>query len=201
MSNEGKTKMSMGQRLAYSFGAFGNDAFYGLLSGYLIMFITSHLFNSGNQAVDNKMISLVTLIIMVLRIVELFIDPFIGNAIDRTKTRWGHFRPWVVAGGTVSAVLLLCLFTSLGNLYQKNAMLYLVIFAVMYITMDILYSLKDVSRRLRLIRVSAKKRQLLRVSVLLSAAVSLACSSCRQSSIFQKRRLRPVMLTAGSCLP
>lgn len=36
MSNEGKTKMSMGQRLAYSFGAFGNDAFYGLLSGYLI---------------------------------------------------------------------------------------------------------------------------------------------------------------------
>lgn len=27
MSNEGKTKMSMGQRLAYSFGAFGNDAF------------------------------------------------------------------------------------------------------------------------------------------------------------------------------
>lgn len=104
MSNEGKTKMSMGQRLAYSFGAFGNDAFYGLLSGYLIMFITSHLFNSGNQAVDNKMISLVTLIIMALRIVELFIDPFIGNAIDRTKTRWGHFRPWVVAGGTVSAV-------------------------------------------------------------------------------------------------
>lgn len=144
MSNEGKTKMSMGQRLAYSFGAFGNDAFYGLLSGYLIMFITSHLFNSGNQAVDNKMISLVTLIIMVLRIVELFIDPFIGNAIDRTKTRWGHFRPWVVAGGTVSAVLLLCLFTSLGNLYQKNAMLYLVIFAVMYITMDIFYSFKDV---------------------------------------------------------
>ncbi|NME33062.1 glycoside-pentoside-hexuronide (GPH):cation symporter [Ligilactobacillus ruminis] len=144
MSNEGKTKMSMGQRLAYSFGAFGNDAFYGLLSGYLIMFITSHLFNSGNQAVDNKMISLVTMIIMVLRIVELFIDPFIGNAIDRTKTRWGHFRPWVVAGGTVSAVLLLCLFTSLGNLYQKNAMLYLVIFAVMYITMDIFYSFKDV---------------------------------------------------------
>lgn len=93
MSNEGKTKMSMGQRLAYSFGAFGNDAFYGLLSGYLIMFITSHLFNSGNQAVDNKMISLVTLIIMALRIVELFIDPFIGNAIDRTKTRWGISVP------------------------------------------------------------------------------------------------------------
>jgi len=137
-------KLSMGQRLAYAFGAFGNDAFYGLLSGYLIVFITSHLFNTGNKALDDHMISLVTLIIMILRIVELFIDPFIGNAIDRTKTRWGHFRPWVVIGGTISALLLLLLFTSLGGLYAKNAFVYLVVFALMYITMDIFYSFKDV---------------------------------------------------------
>ena len=136
--------MSLGARLAYSFGAFGNDSFYGLLSGYLIMFITSHLFNTGNAAEDARMISMVTLIIMVLRIVELFIDPFIGNAIDRTKTRWGHFRPWVVVGGSVSAVILLILFTNLGGLYQKNAILYMIVFAVLYITMDIFYSFKDV---------------------------------------------------------
>lgn len=137
-------KMSLGARLAYSFGAFGNDSFYGLLSGYLIMFITSHLFNTGNAAEDAKMISIVTLIIMALRIVELFIDPFIGNAIDRTKTRWGHFRPWVVVGGSISSVILLMLFTNLGGLYQKNAVLYMVVFAVLYITMDIFYSFKDV---------------------------------------------------------
>ena len=136
--------MSLGARLAYSFGAFGNDSFYGLLSGYLIMFITSHLFNTGNQAEDAKMISIVTLIIMGLRIVELFIDPFIGNAIDRTKTRWGHFRPWVVVGSSISAVILLMLFTNLGGLYQKNAVMYMIVFGVLYITMDIFYSFKDV---------------------------------------------------------
>lgn len=144
MKDKDQGKMSLGARLAYSFGAFGNDSFYGLLSGYLIMFITSHLFNTGNAAEDAKMISIVTLIIMALRIVELFIDPFIGNAIDRTKTRWGHFRPWVVVGGSVSAVILLMLFTNLGGLYQKNAVLYMVVFAVLYITMDIFYSFKDV---------------------------------------------------------
>lgn len=144
MKDKDQGKMSLGARLAYSFGAFGNDSFYGLLSGYLIMFITSHLFNTGNAAEDARMISMVTLIIMVLRIVELFIDPFIGNAIDRTKTRWGHFRPWVVVGGSVSAVILLILFTNLGGLYQKNAILYMIVFAVLYITMDIFYSFKDV---------------------------------------------------------
>ena len=136
--------MSLGARLAYSFGAFGNDSFYGLLSGYLIMFITSHLFNTGSASDNAKMISTVTIIIMVLRIVELLIDPFIGNAIDRTKTRWGHFRPWIVIGGSISAVILLMLFTNLGGLYQKNALLYLIVFAVLYITMDIFYSFKDV---------------------------------------------------------
>lgn len=142
--NQDEGKMSLGARLAYSFGAFGNDAFYALLSGYLIMFITSHLFNTGNKAEDAKMISMVTIIIMLLRIVELFIDPFIGNAIDRTKTRWGHFRPWVVVGGSISAVILLLLFTTLGGLYQKSAVGYMVLFAVLYITMDIFYSFKDV---------------------------------------------------------
>ncbi|KRM26295.1 PTS sugar transporter subunit IIA [Limosilactobacillus panis] len=144
MSTENKNKMPMRQRLAYSFGAFGNDSFYGLLCGYLIMFITSHLFDTGNQSLDNKMISIVTLIIMCLRFVELLIDPFIGNAIDRTKTRWGHFRPWVVIGGTVSAVILLLLFTNMGGLYKKSAIGYLVLFGVLYITMDIFYSFKDV---------------------------------------------------------
>lgn len=144
MSTENKNKMPMRQRLAYSFGAFGNDSFYGLLCGYLIMFITSHLFDTGNQALDNKMISIVTLIIMCLRFVELFIDPFIGNTIDRTKTRWGHFRPWVVIGGTVSAVILLLLFTNMGGLYKKSAVGYLILFGILYITMDIFYSFKDV---------------------------------------------------------
>ena len=99
--DENKT-MSPIARIAYSLGAFGNDAFFALLSGHLIMFITSHLFNTGNAATDAKMISIITMTIMILRIAELFIDSFIGNAIDRTKTRWGHFRPCVGIGGTVA---------------------------------------------------------------------------------------------------
>lgn len=139
-----KKTMSKTARWAYSLGAFGNDAFFALLSGYLIMFITSHLFNTGNAETDAKMISIITMTIMILRIVELFIDPFIGNAIDRTKTRWGHFRPWVVAGGTVSSIILLILFTNMGGLYKKNALLYVIVFGILYITMDIFYSFKDV---------------------------------------------------------
>ena len=100
-------------RLAYSFGAFGHDAFYATLSTYFIMFITSHLFDSNSGAEGAKMIGYITLIIMALRILELVIDPFIGNAIDNTHTRWGHFKPWILIGGTIGSVALCILFTNM----------------------------------------------------------------------------------------
>lgn len=82
-----KSDMPIHSKIAYSIGAFGNDVFYFTLSTYLINFITSHLINTGDPELNNTLVSTITLVIMVLRIVELLIDPFIGNAIDRTKTR------------------------------------------------------------------------------------------------------------------
>lgn len=90
------------------------------------------------------MVLYITQIIAGLRIVELIIDPFIGNMIDNTKTRWGKFKPWVVAGGTISLIALLILFTDMGGLNKTNPVLYLIIFAFIYITMDIFYSFKDI---------------------------------------------------------
>ena len=82
MSNGSSAEQSrskvMTSRIAYATGAFGHDIFYATLSTYLIMFITSHLFNSGDAAHNNRMVLYITTIIAVLRIVELFIDPFIG---------------------------------------------------------------------------------------------------------------------------
>lgn len=139
-----KKSGGMFQRIAYSIGAFGNDVFYFALSTYLINFITSHLIDTGDPELNNTLVGSITLIIMILRIVELLIDPFIGNAIDRTRTRWGHFRPWIVVGGVISSVILCVMFTNMGGLVQTNPWLYLIIFAVLYITMDIFYSFKDV---------------------------------------------------------
>ncbi|AXX74511.1 glycoside-pentoside-hexuronide (GPH):cation symporter [Limosilactobacillus reuteri] len=131
-------------RLAYSLGAFGHDAFFALLSTYFMMYVTGHLFTTSDKAFDNRMVGYVGAIIMFLRIVELLIDPLIGNAIDRTNTKWGKFKPWVVGGGIISAVLLAALFTPLGGLNTSNPILYLVVFAIIYIIMDVFYSFNDV---------------------------------------------------------
>ena len=139
-----KRDMPIHSKIAYTFGAFGHDIFYFTLSTYLINFITSSLINTGDASLDQILVGAITSIIMVLRIVELLIDPFIGNAIDRTNTRWGHFRPWIVIGGVVSSVILCILFIDAGWLIKTNPWLYLGLFALLYITMDIFYSFKDI---------------------------------------------------------
>ncbi len=85
-----------------------------------------------------------TAIILVLRIVELLIDPFIGNVIDKTKTRWGKFKPWVVMGAVISGISMVILFTDMGGL-TENPFFYLFLFACAYLIMDIFFSFKDIA--------------------------------------------------------
>ncbi len=37
-------------------------------------------------------------VFMLVRLLDIGVDPFLGGLMDRTKTRWGRFKPWLVAG-------------------------------------------------------------------------------------------------------
>ncbi len=145
MSTKTQVKHPLIQRLAYACGIFGHSVFYVMLATYFMMFVTSNLFHSDNPSHDSYMIGFVTTVILALRIIELFVDPFIGNIIDRTKTRWGRFNPWVLLGTVVSSVAFAILFTDMGGLTVSQPTLYLVLFAIIYFVMDIFYSAKDVA--------------------------------------------------------
>lgn len=140
-----RVKSPLVQRFAYACGIFGHSVFYVMLATYFMMFVTSNLFHSDNPSQDSYMIGFVTTVILALRIIELFVDPFIGNIIDKTKTCWGRFKPWVLLGSVISSVAFAILFTDFGGLTVSQPTLYLVIFAIVYFIMDIFYSAKDVA--------------------------------------------------------
>ena len=112
MSNENaavgdvRRKGGLGQRIAYACGNLGQAAFYNAMSTYFVTYVTSCLFVSYSKALAAQMIAVITGLIVVIRIAEIFIDPLLGNIIANTKTTWGRFKPWQHIGGTVSAVLL-----------------------------------------------------------------------------------------------
>jgi lactose/raffinose/galactose permease len=143
-----KTKLTAAQwisRTAFCFGNVGHSAFYGVMSTYFIIFVTSGMFDGLSKHVANKLIALITGLIVGVRILELIVDPIIGNIVDNTKTRWGKFKPWIFWGNIVSGALMLVLFTGIFGLAKVNWVLFAILFVIIFLTFDIFYSFSDVS--------------------------------------------------------
>ncbi|HEV2082707.1 MAG TPA: MFS transporter [Brevundimonas sp.] len=49
-------------------------------------------------------------IFMAVRAIDIVLDPLIGSAMDRTRTRWGRYRPWMAASAPVLMLAALMIF-------------------------------------------------------------------------------------------
>ncbi|TGD20406.1 glycoside-pentoside-hexuronide (GPH):cation symporter [Levilactobacillus suantsaiihabitans] len=132
----------MKKYISYALGTFGHDAFYNTLSIYFMMFLTSQLFtNSG----DEKMVGIVTTMVVVIRVGEIMFDPMIGGIVDNTNTRWGKFRPWIMIGSVVAAIGLVFLFSDYFGLAWNSPIFYLVLVAITFLMIDVFYSFSDIA--------------------------------------------------------
>ena len=73
------------RRAAYAFGNLGQSAFYNALSTYFVVYVTSVLFVNVEKALATKLIALITSLIVIIRIAEIFLDPLLGNLVDNTN--------------------------------------------------------------------------------------------------------------------
>ena len=145
LANGGAHRGKIGQRVAYAFGNLGQSAFYNALSTYFIVYVTSCLFSGVEKGVAAKLIGVITSLVVIIRIAEIFIDPLLGNIVDNTTTKWGRFRPWQFLGGLVSALLLVVIYTGLFGLVNVNTTWFIVLFVICFVVLDVFYSLRDIS--------------------------------------------------------
>jgi Na+/melibiose symporter-like transporter len=57
---------------------------------------------------------------LIVRLIDIVFDPFIGGMMDRTRTRWGRFRPWLVMGAPLVMIGAFALFMAqpgIGPIY------------------------------------------------------------------------------------
>lgn len=145
LANGGAHRGKIGQRVAYAFGNLGQSAFYNALSTYFIVYVTSCLFSGVEKGVAAKLIGVITSLVVIIRIAEIFIDPLLGNIVDNTTTKWGRFRPWQFLGGLVSALLLVVIYTGMFGLVNVNTTWFIVLFVICFVVLDVFYSLRDIS--------------------------------------------------------
>lgn len=80
-------KLSLKEKIGFGFGDAASSMFWKLFSMYLMFFYTDIF---GISAV------VVGTMFLVTRIWDAAFDPFVGILADRTETRWGKFRPYLL---------------------------------------------------------------------------------------------------------
>ena len=146
MSHEQGANNRWASRICYAIGNLGQAAFYNALSTYFVTYYAAQtLFRDYEASEATAMIGIITALVFIIRIVEIFIDPLLGNLVDNTTSRFGRFKPWQVIGGVGSSILLFVIFTGLFGLVNVNKGVFIVVFIIVFVVLDVLYSLRDIS--------------------------------------------------------
>ena len=122
--------------VGYGSGDIAGNVVYALLTSFVMIYLTNTV---GLKA------GIVGTLIAVSKIFDGFTDVFIGSMIDKTKSRMGKARPWMLWGFFGCAITLFAVFaipTSLGKTAQYTwfFIAYTLLNAVFYTANNIAYS-------------------------------------------------------------
>jgi GPH family glycoside/pentoside/hexuronide:cation symporter len=99
----GTDKLAAGEKLAYGLGDAAANFVFQTQITFLMFFYTDVFGISAGTAGT---------ILLVSRLIDAVNDPMIGALADRTNTRWGHYRPWILWSALPMAILLVLCYTT-----------------------------------------------------------------------------------------
>ncbi|MGN0231641.1 MAG: MFS transporter [Muribaculaceae bacterium] len=111
-------KVSLTSKIAYGMGDVGCNFSWMFVGNFLMIFYTD-VFGIGMGAVATLM--------LVSRIWDAINDPIIGTLSDKTRSRWGRFRPWLLFGAPVTALVLVLTFWAHPQWSQTAKIVYMAI--------------------------------------------------------------------------
>lgn len=119
------------EAIAYSIAGFGQNMICALIATFLMLFYTDGvgLLPAG-----------VAYLLLGIRLFDALNDPIMGSIVDRTRTRWGKLRPYLLFTPVPIGILtVLCFLTVPGDYGAKFTFA-----AVTYVLWSIVYTIVDV---------------------------------------------------------
>ncbi len=116
----------------YGIGTIGKSLSYGLTSGKILYYLVNVL------RMDKRFL---TPMFTILRLWDGVTDLIMGMLIDKTKSRLGKFRPWILLGAVSNAIVAVFMFYKPSGVNGAGLMLYVMF---MYLMLDVTYTMVDV---------------------------------------------------------
>ncbi|WP_404423318.1 MFS transporter [Nibricoccus sp. IMCC34717] len=119
------------EKFGYGLGDVATNFIFQTMMFFQLSFYTDTFGLSAAQAGT---------LFLVVRVFDAFVDPVVGMLADRTKTRWGQFRPWIIGTAIPMGVLAVLTFTT-PNLSPGSKLLYAY---VTYTLLMVMYSASNI---------------------------------------------------------
>ena len=120
--------------IMFPLGTVGRDMVYFLFTSCIMTFV---LFT---RSLTNSQFAAITAIVVAARIFDALNDPIMGNIIERTRTRWGKFKPWLVIGILSTSVVVYLAFNT-----DLQGWSFVWFFGIIYFMYSITYTMHDIS--------------------------------------------------------
>jgi glycoside/pentoside/hexuronide:cation symporter, GPH family len=128
-----RATLSASEKFGYGLGDAGGTIITALIGNFLTFFYTD---------VFGLAPGIVGTIFIVLRVFDAAADPFMGALADRTRSRWGRFRPWQLWGALPIGIVALATFTTPSLSYEWRigyAFVTYLLLSVCYTTVNVPY--------------------------------------------------------------
>ncbi len=131
-----KKYLHLGNKIGYGGGDFAANMVYALVSSFVMVYLTNTIgMNAG----------IIGTLILISKLTDGVTDILFGSLIDRTHTKMGKARPWMLwsyVGNTVALVALFCIPMSWGSKaqYAYFFIAYTLLNAAFYTANNIAYS-------------------------------------------------------------
>lgn len=116
--------LSLKEKLGYGVGATGLDLSYGLFYSYLSIYLTDAL------GISPWFLLVLT---PLARLWDGINDPMMGTIVDASNHKMGKYRPWILRGTILNAIVLILMFnTPAGVANSKGVYIYVAVFYILW---------------------------------------------------------------------
>ncbi len=110
--------------IGYGVGAVGLDLSYGMFYSYLSFYLTDALGVSP---------WFLLILAPIARLWDGINDPMMGSLVDRANSKMGKYRPWIIRGALLNAVVVCLLFNNpIGDPNSVKMMIYVAAFYILW---------------------------------------------------------------------
>ncbi|APQ95910.1 MFS transporter [Clostridium botulinum] len=126
-NNLNKEIINFSEKLGYGLGDFACNLVWNSLSMFILYFYTDVM---GMKA------AIISTLMLVVRIIAGFMDIASGIVVDKTKTKYGKARPWILWMAIPFGISTILLF-SIPNIGESGKLVYVVI---TYVLLNVIYT-------------------------------------------------------------